>query len=917
MAYVNLHSDFVLGLPDWLSKLIEEVEASNEYAFQKARLQEGLTRARDEKLEPEILAELSYWVAQACHKQADAEYNPKLLTEALLAIEPALHTYTHDQYPYQYAKTVYLAGHLHFHISDSSKRPGFHVQQALTFYENAASIWTRESFADLWLLTQREYVDALLNRYQYSGQENDLDRAQSLANELLFSGIPDKFDTLFIAISLIQISFIRWSHSQNGEELEYGLNLASMVRDFALSAEHRAEFRSESAALLMQYGAFLGARYLQTREKESLEQSIKVRNEALELALSTDPLLHLWRAQLSLALLERYLLAWQAEDLAQALQLSQQVLDFVEVKEAQAQEEPLEAVDGEEEERKIEQQYASPYFAFGYCLLIKHLQNWQPDLLDQAIAYLEKAVKCTPRFSPDLPIFLSALSEALVRRQEPAVHLAAIQRGSVQVGSVLQEMRPGENVLFSSQLYSMFGLYLSKRHDILGDDQDIIVAVEACRYALYDIPPQTALSAVLLTNLAALLRKQYVFSGNREDIEEAVDCCVQALDAVGKPSQFFPFIAFNFAAALQVYYSYNQDPEFLDHAVMLLLSARERLAANAPLQGEILLLVTNILQLLYAASGHREYIDLAVTVSRQMLNLSAPTYPRRYIFLCEYFRVQASSYALTGKREDLQALLETSREALKLMPQASPYRTLVFYSLSGSLYQRYERTGSLDDLDQAIEHLHKGIDPDTLSTSSVLYPSLLDYLGRCYLDRYRYTEQPEDLQAALKHLSLAVAASTGSSDQILYLLDLARARLIQALDMQQFESLEQSIKEMRAALSQIKPGIPLWHVFASTLVQTLCITYEMGGQYEYLEEAIELIAKALEVIPPTAPERVNLLVSQGRVLRAYAMLSGQKEDEQKARASFEEACEKGLEFSPESALNSAAIWGHWAVQRAI
>src|SRR5579885_1280730 len=646
MAYVNRHAGFVLDLPDWLSELIEEVEASNEYAFQKALLQEAFTRAQGE-VEPEILAELSYRIAYACRKQADAEYNPKLLTEALLAIKPALQTYTRDQYPYQYAKTAFLAGYLHFYISDSSKRPGFHTQRALTFYEEAASIWTREAFADLWLLTQKEYVDTLLKRYQYSGEENDLDRAQNLAYELLFSGIPDEVDTLAIALSLIHISFIRWSHSQDGEELEYGLNLASMVRDFALSAKHRAEFRSESAALLMQYGAFLGGRHLHTREKESLEQSIKVRNEALELALSTDPLLHLWRAQLSLALLERYLLDWQAEDLAKALSLSQQVLNLVEVKEEQAQE-PFELVDGEDEAEMIEQQYAPAYFAFGYCLLVKNLQSSQPGLLNQAIIYLEKAVKCTPRFSPDLPIFLTALSDALVRRQETAENLEDVQRGIVQVGSVLQGMRPGENVLFSSQLYSILGLYLSKRHDILGDYQDIIVAVEVCRYALYDVVPQTALSVVLLTNLAALLRKKYAFSGNREDLEEAIDCCTQALDAIEETSQFFPFAAFNLAAALQARYRYNQDPELLDYAVTLLLSARERLAANTPLQGEILMLITDILQVLYASSGNREYIDLAITVARQMLDLSAPTYPRRYIFLCEYFRVQASSYALTG-----------------------------------------------------------------------------------------------------------------------------------------------------------------------------------------------------------------------------------------------------------------------------
>jgi hypothetical protein len=246
-AYVNRHAGFVLDLPDWLKGLAEEIEASDEYAFLKEQLLGALARAQDE-LAPEILAELSYWAAQACWEQANAEETPRLLAEALSYVKVAGHTYTCDLYPYQFAKVAYLTGRIHQQISSTSKRPGFHIQQALTFYEEAATIWTREAFAASWVLLQTRYIDALLDRYQYNGQESDLARARSLAHELLFSNLPDVFETLLITISLVRVCIVRWFRSQDYEELEHGLSLASIARDFALSAEHRAEYRAECSS---------------------------------------------------------------------------------------------------------------------------------------------------------------------------------------------------------------------------------------------------------------------------------------------------------------------------------------------------------------------------------------------------------------------------------------------------------------------------------------------------------------------------------------------------------------------------------------------------------------------------------------------------------------------------------------------
>lgn len=912
VAYVNIYSGFVLDLPDWLSGLAEEIETSDEHAFLKEQLLEARARAQDE-LAPVILAELSYRLAQACKEQADVEDSPNFLAEALLPIEPALQTYTRDLYPYQFAKVAYLAGRLHYQISDSSKRPGFHIQQALIFFEEVATIWTREAFASSWLVNQMKYVDALLSRYQYNGQESDLERAQSLSYELLFSDIPDMFDTLLITISLVQISFIHWSRTQDEEELEHGLKLASMARDVAHNAEYRTKYRSECAGLLSLFGAFLGAYYLQTSEKDSLERCIEVRREVLEYALPTDMLFYLWQAQLGLALLERYFLTWQAGDLEEALQLAQQALQHIQAKAMLTQEVLHEPDVMKDDEQQNEQFYATAYFALGYCLMVKHLQTWQSSaMLNQAIEYLERAVKCTPRFSPDLPIFLTMLSNALIRRHETDENLTDIQRGIAQTSSMLRGMA-GENTHFTSQLYCVLGLYLSKRYDIQGNYPDLTLAIDACRYALYDVLPQTPLYATINTTLGIFLVKKHFSSGSREDIEEAVSCCDKALEATEEISQLFPFFAVNLASALQVSYIYNQDPESLEEAITILLSARRLLAANAPLQCEILVVITEILRQLYSVSGHREYIELAIDISRQALDISTRTYPRRYIFLYEFSQAQALSYTLTGSQEALQEMLKASEQALNLMPVASPYRALIFLSLSESLHQRYERTGSLEDLDRAMEHLQEII--TALPMSSSLYPAMQDDLGQCHLNRFRHTHQTEELVLALKHLSRAVASSTGSTDQHLYQMHLSGARLLHALVKQEFESLEQVITEMREVLSHIREDNVQWSMCVNTLIQTLCISYELNGQRKHLEEAIALSEAALNKIAQTAPTRVSLLMNLGRAMRARSRLPGQEEDTQKARMSFEEACEKGLSLSLETALSSAELWGNWAALR--
>lgn len=792
----------------------------------------------------------------------------------------------------------------------------------------------------VWTEAQHNEIQALIDRYYNSGQITDLMQAQMRAEEQIASGRLELAEILLMTVYLMTIGFLRTVQFLDAGEIEHGLELALIAREFVLSDYHFREYRDISAAILMMLGQWLLLDYTLTYERESLELALRVSREAFDLALPTDGDYFLWLAQLSQILLTRYVLLWQEADLQEALVYARQAVQALQADPVWAQR----VNNASGEMALLKSAPALAYFVLGYGLSLHYSNTWQRETLNQAIVYMEKAVTLSPPFSPDLPLFLTILSQTLLRRQEIVENLTDIEQGILHVGAFIEKL-PVESYSLP-QLYHVLGTYLSKRYELSGKITDLSLAVDCCRYALARLPPHSPLYATISSNLGRILLQRAAANESlvrgdaadtnsiREDAEEALARCQNALAAIPQTSQEFPYLALNMVSALDSSYCYHPENQaLLEQAIQLLFSARQRLAMNAPLYSDVLMYLTQVCHRLYTASGQREYIDLAREIAEQSLQTTAETNPHRYLYGYYLSISQMLSYSLSNDHRELVHMAQTSEEALKRAPAGSPLRSLIDGFFQESLSMHYERTGSLEDLEQIIAHLQEIL--NTLDDSSPLYPIVLSAQGQNYLSYSLDTGQIEKFTLALDRYQRALdCAAPASPEQNLYRFHFHRIEILQALNGQDWEKLFQTIGPLREALTHISQANPEWGFITRVFIDTLCLSCEVSQPYArawsqlplpaenrphaLIEEAIERGHAWLEAIPPADPSRIYLLSVLVRALRARTLLAepGEREgDRQSARAYVAEVCKHGLDLSPAIVQGTAETWGAWAMQR--
>jgi len=181
-AYVNTYGGFVLDLPVWL----EEAEEARSFLVRLRRperttrrnallLQETIERARqDKKVAPEVVAELQnelgYTLLQGPHPRSQAEY-VQMLERAIHCHAAALHTYTFEQYPFQYARTHIQLGLACQHYGVASGQKEW-TERAIARFKDALWVYDRQTFPEQWAMLQTHLGCAYLQRGQGTLRDN-------------------------------------------------------------------------------------------------------------------------------------------------------------------------------------------------------------------------------------------------------------------------------------------------------------------------------------------------------------------------------------------------------------------------------------------------------------------------------------------------------------------------------------------------------------------------------------------------------------------------------------------------------------------------------------------------------------------------------------------------------------------------
>ncbi len=169
-AYVNVFGGFALDLPYWLeaeimdiAAIVRETPLDRSALERSRRCRTAWKRASQERLAPEILAELAERIADALTDISD-ETLPQAQDEAIAWYERAQLVFTEQRYPRQWAHGQHHLGLVYCQRLQGSKTEN--QERAITYYEAALRVYTEDRFPEKWAMIQNNlgnvYAERLL-----------------------------------------------------------------------------------------------------------------------------------------------------------------------------------------------------------------------------------------------------------------------------------------------------------------------------------------------------------------------------------------------------------------------------------------------------------------------------------------------------------------------------------------------------------------------------------------------------------------------------------------------------------------------------------------------------------------------------------------------------------------------------------
>jgi hypothetical protein len=380
------------------------------------------------------------------------------------------------------------------------------------------------------------------------------------------------------------------------------------------------------------------------------------------------------------------------------------------------------------------------------------------------------------------------------------------------------------------------------RYLVLGDAEDLYVALDVWERAVAETPPGSGQRPGRLSNLGNGLVQRYLITAERAYLERAIALHRQALATADPQSASRGGTLSNLASALILRHARTGQQSDLDDVVELL---REAL---------------------------RDIPDDSSDCPGLIANLGGALLTR---------------FERHGAPDDLQEALSVCQTAMAASPSAVDLAAIA-RNLGKALWRRYQQSGCPDALRRAVSYLRQSVESATEGAPSLsLY---LDSLGQALSDLYDATGEIGHLRAALDvYRRAADELSVSPVDQPDRLSNRGSALIALYAHAGDEGVLDEALRACRVAVRESPPDAPGRTRALNNLATALTLRYTRTGQLHDLEEAIGLIEAAVEATPSNGPSRHVTLNNLGNaVLRRYEH-EGAEGDLERAIACYEEA----------------------------
>lgn len=291
----------------------------------------------------------------------------------------------------------------------------------------------------------------------------------------------------------------------------------------------------------------------------------------------------------------------------------------------------------------------------GIALRTRYVQGGRPEDLEEAIGFLERAVKAAPEGSPHWPLWLDNLA-----------------------------------------------IGVSDRFDLKGRHEDLEAAVRYSYQAAAAMPKDSPEVARCLGNLGDLLRQRFERTGRLEDLDEAIRVCERAVTAMPEGSADRAMSLNNLGAGRQRRYQWTTRLADLQEAIRVFERAQATCPAGSPTLPGILSNLGAALRDRFLRIGQVEDSEMAIRTLERAVAATPEGSPHLAGYFSSLANCLCDRFRRTERLQDVTEAVRLFERAVALTPEESPSLGMHLNNLGIGLQERFARTTQRDDLESAV-----------------------------------------------------------------------------------------------------------------------------------------------------------------------------------------------------------------------
>ncbi|CAE7054820.1 unnamed protein product [Rhizoctonia solani] len=450
--------------------------------------------------------------------------------------------------------------------------------------------------------------------------------------------------------------------------------------------------------------------------------------------------------------------------------------------------------------------------------------------IDFAIECASQIIKFIPKGYPLLPRWFDILAGFYHRKLELFSNPDDADRAIELLNTAISSQPGDPELLFD--LYLHLGTVHERRHQCLGQAQDLVVAIEHYQNSLLLVPGNSSPTGShsmgsLLTVIGGAYWKKFTQVGELGDLDVAMAYHYQA---ISQTPDGHPRLAKNFTSIGAIYakrYECLGDPEDIAKAL--------------------------------------EWVHQALRV--------APEEPDALTHLGSYY---VQRFKILGRLGDIDDSINYLGKALDLSLE-EPFRIMALNNVGEAHHSRYKRFGNLEDLDRAMHYFTMAkTHAEASKEPSISIPGILGNLGMVHVERYKIFEKQEDINKAIQEMKLAESLNLQDSRVVPSLrINLGNALMSRHYKLNEDCDINEAIRLFTEGLAQIPPESPSRSMMLSNLGAVYLHRSRKQLNHEDIKAAVSFLSQASSSLPSEHPDTARVLNILGKAYRAQFEYSGE------------------------------------------